>query len=149
MLEYKGFVQSISNLPSSGNKVGDVWLVLDTSEEYFWKRNSDNTYSWELLGTITYGPATTSSLGVVKPDGTTITVDNDGTIHSAGGGTTYTAGDHITIASNVISAKTSYIDNAEYELDTFYSTDTTFGNCRFVFYTSELENYITITDPDT
>ena len=30
--------------------------------------------------------ATTSTLGGVKPDGTTITVDSDGTIHSAGGG---------------------------------------------------------------
>lgn len=30
----------------------------------------------------TYIPATTASLGVVKPDGTTITVDEDGTIHS-------------------------------------------------------------------
>ena len=31
--------------------------------------------------------ATTTTLGGVKPDGTTITVDSDGTIHSAGGGT--------------------------------------------------------------
>lgn len=31
-------------------------------------------------------PATTSRLGGVKPDGTTVTVDSDGTIHSAGGG---------------------------------------------------------------
>lgn len=30
--------------------------------------------------------ATTSSTGVVKPDGTTITIDPDGTIHAVGGG---------------------------------------------------------------
>lgn len=30
--------------------------------------------------------ATTSQTGQVKPDGTTVTVDEDGTIHSAGGG---------------------------------------------------------------
>lgn len=33
--------------------------------------------------------ATTGSLGVVKPDGSTITVDADGTIHSAGGSGNY------------------------------------------------------------
>jgi len=79
--------------------------------------------------------ATTSSLGIVKVDGTTITVDSDGTIHGAstytlptastttlGGvkidgttitidangvisstGTSYTAGDGISISNNVIS----------------------------------------------
>lgn len=31
-------------------------------------------------------PATTAKAGIVKPDGTTITVDPDGTIHSQGGG---------------------------------------------------------------
>lgn len=31
--------------------------------------------------------ATTAALGGVKPDGTTVTVDNDGTIHAAGSGT--------------------------------------------------------------
>ena len=30
--------------------------------------------------------ATTSQTGQVKPDGTTVTIDNDGTIHSVGGG---------------------------------------------------------------
>jgi len=30
--------------------------------------------------------ATTSDLGLVKPDGTSITIDEDGTIHSVGGG---------------------------------------------------------------
>ena len=33
--------------------------------------------------------ATTAGLGIVKPDGTSITIDNDGTIHSTGTGTFY------------------------------------------------------------
>lgn len=41
--------------------------------------------------------ATTSTLGGVKPDGTTITVDSDGTIHSAGGGT---GGGHTILDTN-------------------------------------------------
>lgn len=41
--------------------------------------------------------ATTSILGGVKPDGTTITVDSDGTIHSAGGGT---SGGHTILDTN-------------------------------------------------
>lgn len=37
---------------------------------------------------VNIGVATTEKAGIVKPDGTTITVDKDGTIHSVGGGTT-------------------------------------------------------------
>lgn len=38
------------------------------------------------IQTSTVPIATTSTPGIVKPDGTTITVDSDGTIHSVGGG---------------------------------------------------------------
>lgn len=34
--------------------------------------------------------ATTSVLGMVKPDGTSIEVDNDGTIHASGGSNPFT-----------------------------------------------------------
>ena len=34
---------------------------------------------------LSVAPATTSTLGGVKPDGTTVTIDNDGTIHSVSG----------------------------------------------------------------
>ena len=40
----------------------------------------------EKISTVTIPVATTETAGKVKPDGTTITVDEDGTIHSAGGG---------------------------------------------------------------
>ena len=36
---------------------------------------------------VNIGVATTEKAGIVKPDGTTITVDENGTIHSVGGGT--------------------------------------------------------------
>ena len=38
------------------------------------------------IQTSTVPIATTSTPGIVKPDGTTITIDSDGTIHSVGGG---------------------------------------------------------------
>ena len=40
-------------------------------------------YSW---GSISMSPATSSTLGTVKPDGTTITVDDNGVLTSVGGG---------------------------------------------------------------
>ena len=40
------------------------------------------TTNISMLGTINVNAATSSSLGAVKPDGTTITVDADGTVHS-------------------------------------------------------------------
>lgn len=54
------------------------------------------------------GVASTSHLGGIKPDGTTLTVDSDGTAHAVGGGgsgSTYQAGNGINIANNTISAK--------------------------------------------
>jgi hypothetical protein len=62
--------------------------------------NGINELDLDLAGSITITPAgngvinisqtipvaTTSSVGLVKPDGTTVTIDPDGTIHSTGGG---------------------------------------------------------------
>lgn len=42
----KGTVSAYGNLPMSGNEVGDVYTVLDTGAEYFWKEDN----SWEYLG---------------------------------------------------------------------------------------------------
>lgn len=47
--------------------------------------------------------ATTSTLGGVIADGTTITIDSNGVISSSGGGPSYTAGTGINIISDVIS----------------------------------------------
>ena len=61
-----GDYSDLSNTPSIPTKISDLTDDSDFVE--------DTDY------------ATTSSVGVVKVDGTTITVDNDGTIHSTGGG---------------------------------------------------------------
>lgn len=53
-------------------------------------RNDSNAvpntiYAVNTTGEIGVSAASESRAGVVKPDGTTVTVDNDGTIHAAGG----------------------------------------------------------------
>jgi len=52
MLTYKGYVETVADLPTEGNAIGDVYHVVETSEEYFWKKAEDDTYSWELVGPI-------------------------------------------------------------------------------------------------
>lgn len=64
--------------------------------------------------------ATTDTLGIVKPDGSTIKITTDGTISAVGGGTGGGAvnsvngktGDVILSASDVGAATTQYVDNA-------------------------------------
>ena len=48
---------------------------------------------------VNIGIATTEKAGIVKPDGTTITVDADGTIHSVGGGGTAGTTDYEDLAN--------------------------------------------------
>lgn len=50
-------------------------------------RNPKDTTEYKILTTL--DKATTTSLGIVKPDGDTITIDTDGTIHSVNSGSTY------------------------------------------------------------
>lgn len=45
----KGSVQSVSNLPTTGNQIGDVWYVVDESVGYIWL-NDGTTNKWEQLG---------------------------------------------------------------------------------------------------
>lgn len=53
--------------------------------------------------------ATASNLGVVKPDGSTITIDANGVISSQAGGPTYTEGSGISITNDEISVDTSVV----------------------------------------
>ena len=53
------------------------------------------------------GIATTSTAGIVKPDGTTVTVDQDGTIHSAGGSGSAAWGDITGTLSNQTDLQTA------------------------------------------
>lgn len=74
---FKGSVPTKSDLPASDNKIGDVWHVVDTEEEYAWTGDK-----WESLGNskLDWTIATVDKVGVVKPDGITISIDSEGTI---------------------------------------------------------------------
>lgn len=63
-----------------------------------------NYINTNIPSPYTLPTASTTTLGGVKIDGSTITVDGNGVISASGGGATYTAGDNITISNNVISA---------------------------------------------
>lgn len=45
---FKGTKAAVTNLPTTGNKVGDVWYVTADDCEYVWTENS----AWEALGNI-------------------------------------------------------------------------------------------------
>lgn len=47
LFEWKGTKATASELPDTGNKVGDVWHVAEDSGEYAW-----NGSAWEPLGSI-------------------------------------------------------------------------------------------------
>ena len=59
ILTFKGVVASVSALPTTGNKVGDVYFVgtnttagKDDFTEYVWAEVSSGVYEWEYLGKI-------------------------------------------------------------------------------------------------
>ena len=102
----KGVVATVGDLPSSGNKVGDVYFVGDSStagtdkySEYVWTSNS----SWEFIGqvaaeipvysggtgitidannAINLDIASANSLGGIKV-GANLTIANDGTLSAS------------------------------------------------------------------
>lgn len=69
--------------------------------------------------------ASTSTLGGVKVDGTTITIDNNGVISSQGGGSSYTAGNGIDITNDEISIDTSVVATQSDIPTNYVTTDTT------------------------
>ena len=85
------FADSLEDITDPNTKT--IYLVKDFSatgddkyREYVYKIVS-GTGSFEQIGdtSITLSPATVAALGLVKPDGTSITIDIDGTIHAAAG----------------------------------------------------------------
>ena len=48
VLKLCGSKESYSQLPKSGNEVGDVWIVLDEHAEYAWVKSNE----WEELGPV-------------------------------------------------------------------------------------------------
>lgn len=52
VFRYKGTVASVSDLPASNNKIGDVYFVTTDNSEYVWAGTSDASGSWEKLGPV-------------------------------------------------------------------------------------------------
>lgn len=57
VLRFKRVLPTIADLPTTGNEVGDVYLVKSNKAEYVWSEIEDGegnvTYEWEKLGTDT------------------------------------------------------------------------------------------------
>lgn len=53
VLNFKGVKATYGDLPSTGNKYGDVWYVSADSSEYVWVDTGTGTGSWEQLGPTT------------------------------------------------------------------------------------------------
>ena len=70
----EGKIYLLTN-PQSGYKKGGIYQCQESA--------SGSTYEWVAINSTEI--ATTTKVGVVKPDGTSITVDANGTIHSTAG----------------------------------------------------------------
>lgn len=69
----------------SDDRIVQRFTRLSTTYYGCWVRTALGTAAsldWQEWKELTLSPATTTTLGGVKPDGSTITVDEDGTIHS-------------------------------------------------------------------
>jgi hypothetical protein len=73
---------SATEIEELGNELNDISDRVTTAEGKITNLGSQVSAIEDELPTF----ATTDKAGIVKPDGTTITVDTDGTIHAVGGG---------------------------------------------------------------
>ena len=108
--KYKGSVANEEALPAENNVIGDVWNTEDTGANFAWTGTS-----WDNLGTTVdlsdyltkdelaseLPIASTTILGAVKVDGTTITATEDGTLSCS-------------VEGGASSADEVSYDNAEY-----------------------------------
>lgn len=74
-LVFKGTKATISDLPTTGNKVGDVWLVTATNGEYVWTEDS----RWEAFGNV-YDAASSAHTHNVTVTGTNKSSTVTGTV---------------------------------------------------------------------
>lgn len=113
LINFKGKVQFYNGLINSRRDItinsGDI-----PRQEVLQVNYGEDVYNVITNGDI----ATATSLGIVKPDGSTITVDPDGTIHSQGGG----AGGAVIDDANV-STTTVYSSNKTVQVATSLVTD--------------------------
>lgn len=64
----------------------ESWAVGGTNTRAGEDTNNAKYWASQAQAIVGIGIATTTKAGIVKPDGSTITVDSDGTIHAVGGG---------------------------------------------------------------
>lgn len=92
LLNGKALVTDTSTDGSKGRRIDKVYLTLDNNSlaychESMSQKYDPKTNSWmtvgHLISTIPF-VATTQRMGMVKPDGTTITITDDGTISAVG-----------------------------------------------------------------
>lgn len=101
----------------SGNAANAVWTAITSPGGLVLPPSGvvAGTYTFTTVTVNTYGiitdisnglPATVSNLGIVKPDGTTVTIDVDGTLHAVVGGsgtvTSISVGQFLTASSSPI-----------------------------------------------
>lgn len=102
-----GGVKKVSELPSTGRE-GTIYVVINASgkgDASIW----DSTTS--SFVPLTGYAATASSLGLVKPDGTSITIDSNGVISSVGG-----SADHVTYDNTTSGLTATTVQSAIDEL---------------------------------
>lgn len=92
LLNGKALVTDTSANGSTGRRVDKVYLTLDNNSLAYSHESIDQKYdpktnSWATVGHLTSTipiVATTQRMGMVKPDGTTVTITDDGTISAVG-----------------------------------------------------------------
>ena len=85
--------------------------------------------------------ATTSTAGIVKPDGTTITITSDGTITAVGGGTG--GGDVTAAGDNTFSGSNTFGGNTTFTAPSIFNSTTIFNS------TSNFDQRVYVTAPLT
>lgn len=129
----------ISDIPTVGNGTITFTQGGVTKGTITTNQSGNTTIDFDAGGGSQYTlpPATTSTLGGVIPDGSTITVDVDGTIHSVGGGST---------PSNMVTTDTAQtiIGNK-----TFRGILLTTDSYSFLgVYNSQTDSYVTLLNTD-
>ena len=72
---FKGVKQTVTDLPATGNKTGDVWHVKATDCEYVW---IDETLKWEELGNIHDAASSTHTHNVTASGNASLAVSASG-----------------------------------------------------------------------
>ena len=124
-----------------GTPVGSSSPYYHNNSKYYCEKAEE--YKDEAEAIVGIGIATTTTAGIVKPDGTTITVDSDGTIHGA---TQATWNDLTGKPFNSVSSEFKVVGNSLREMiPTFYFEGDSVNSSGNLVLTGS-SNYIYVTD---